>query len=380
MAGYDPDDPYSRPAAVATARRTAAAAPDRRAARRASACSTATATPRPTTPPRSTASHGLGATMVEIDIEPFYETARLLYEGPWLAERYVVTRNFIASSPQTMHPVTREILLGGARPTAADAFTALYQLEHLRRIVGQTVRTIRRAGAADRAHALHGRPNPRRSDPTQFAARHLHQLRQPARPVRARGAGGAARCRAGVSRSASRCWRPAAMTASSPRSAAVSTPIPRCRSARSAASSRRSPPSRMRQATRSRSRSSARISPACRSITNFAAMPPSSSRRPRPRRTIGSYALPGTAPPKPGLCASPQARAAPSRWRSGRWRAEPFGRFTAAVPPPLSIGSIRLADGRWVKGFLVEAEAVNGARDISSFGGWRDFVAKAAAG
>src|SRR5258708_35146637 len=48
---------------------------------------------------------------------------------------------------------------------------------------------------------------------------------------------------------------------------------------------------------------------------------------------------------------------------------EAFGRFTAAVPPPLSIGSVRLADGRWVKGFLVEAEAVNGGRGISSFGG-----------
>ena len=58
---------------------------------------------------------------------------------------------------------------------------------------------------------------------------------------------------------------------------------------------------------------------------------------------------------------------------------EPFGRFTAAVPPPLSIGSVRLADGRWVKGFLVEAEAVHGARDISGFGGWRAFMAQAAA-
>jgi allophanate hydrolase len=55
--------------------------------------------------------------------------------------------------------------------------------------------------------------------------------------------------------------------------------------------------------------------------------------------------------------------------------AEPFGRFVAAVPPPLSIGSIRLADGRLVKGFLVEAEAVAGAHDISEFCGWRKFVA-----
>jgi len=54
---------------------------------------------------------------------------------------------------------------------------------------------------------------------------------------------------------------------------------------------------------------------------------------------------------------------------------EGFGRFVASVPPPLSIGTIRLNDGNLVKGFLVEAEAVAGARDISSFGGWRAFRA-----
>jgi allophanate hydrolase len=57
-----------------------------------------------------------------------------------------------------------------------------------------------------------------------------------------------------------------------------------------------------------------------------------------------------------------------------------FGKFVAAIPPPLSIGTIRLADGRGVKGFLVEAADVNGARDISAFSGWRAFVAEAAAG
>jgi allophanate hydrolase len=55
-----------------------------------------------------------------------------------------------------------------------------------------------------------------------------------------------------------------------------------------------------------------------------------------------------------------------------------FGRFVAAIPPPLSIGTVRLADGRGVKGFIVEPAAVNGARDISAFNGWRAFVAEAA--
>jgi allophanate hydrolase len=58
-------------------------------------------------------------------------------------------------------------------------------------------------------------------------------------------------------------------------------------------------------------------------------------------------------------------------------RAEAFGRFVAAIPPPLSIGTLTLCDGRGVKGFLVEPEAVDGARDISRFGGWRAFVTQA---
>jgi allophanate hydrolase len=49
------------------------------------------------------------------------------------------------------------------------------------------------------------------------------------------------------------------------------------------------------------------------------------------------------------------------------------------VPPPLSIGTVRLADGRSVKGFIVEPADVDGARDISAFNGWRAFVAQAAA-
>ena len=65
-----------------------------------------------------------------------------------------------------------------------------------------------------------------------------------------------------------------------------------------------------------------------------------------------------------------------SRWRSGRCRSKAFGRFVAAVPSPLSIGTVRLSDGRSVKGFLVEADGVNGASDISHFGGWRAFVAQ----
>src|SRR5882672_6836791 len=76
----------------------------------------------------------LGATLVEFDLEPFYETARLLYEGPWVAERYLVIRNLLASSPDSIHPVTREITIAGARLSAADTFSALYRLQTLRKV------------------------------------------------------------------------------------------------------------------------------------------------------------------------------------------------------------------------------------------------------
>jgi allophanate hydrolase len=52
--------------------------------------------------------------------------------------------------------------------------------------------------------------------------------------------------------------------------------------------------------------------------------------------------------------------------------------FVSKVPAPLSIGTVRLADGTAPKGFLVEAQATIGARDISDLGGWRAFVQQTA--
>jgi allophanate hydrolase len=84
----------------------------------------------------------LGAKIVEIDIEPFYAAARLLYEGPWVAERYLTAKALIASSPESLHPVTRQIILAGAHGTAADAFAAFYQLEELKRVRDHIFRSI----------------------------------------------------------------------------------------------------------------------------------------------------------------------------------------------------------------------------------------------
>ncbi|MEV8563542.1 allophanate hydrolase [Streptomyces sp. NPDC051917] len=105
------------------------------------------------------------------------------------------------------------------------------------------------------------------------------------------------------------------------------------------------------------------------------------------------YAL-STEPPKPGLlrvtgtgpdAAPGTGREASAAGRAGTgiqgevWRlpAAGFGAFTAAVPAPLTIGTVELADGRKVSGFLVEPYAVQGALDITRFGGWAAYTATA---
>ena len=89
------------------------------------------------------------------------------------------------------------------------------------------------------------------------------------------------------------------------------------------------------------------------------------------------YALSGSTPPKPGLLRVASGKGHAIAVEIWALRAESFGRFVAAIPSPLSIGTLRLADGRAVKGFLVEADAIAGALDISSFGGWRAYLTRA---
>ena len=86
------------------------------------------------------------------------------------------------------------------------------------------------------------------------------------------------------------------------------------------------------------------------------------------------YLLPETTPPKPGLvrCAAGTGH----RIEVEVWRmpVAHYGSFIAGIPAPLGIGTLTLEDGSCVQGFLCEATAVAGARDISAFGGWRKFI------
>jgi allophanate hydrolase len=314
----------------------------------------------------------LGATIVEIDIEPFYETARLLYEGPWVAERYLVARALIASAPEAMHPVTREIILGGARPSAADAFAAFYRLEELRRerdhvfreidaLVLPTTPTIYtvKEVLADPI----GR-NSRLGTYTNFV--NLLDLCALALPAVLRPGG-----------------RPFGITLIAPagHDAALASfgRVFHADTGLPLGATGRPQPALM----------SASTTPGVDEIAvavvgaHLSGMPLNSELIARGARFLAAttttadyrlFALPETSPPKPGLLRVAPGSGTAIEVELWAMPAAELGRFVAAIPPPLSIGTLALADGREAKGFLVEPHATTGARDISAFGGWRAFL------
>ena len=87
------------------------------------------------------------------------------------------------------------------------------------------------------------------------------------------------------------------------------------------------------------------------------------------------FALPNTQPPKPGLLRVPPGTGASIEVELWEIRQSEFGSLMALVPEPLGIGNVKVADGRSVKGFICEPLALEGATDITHFGGWRNYIA-----
>jgi allophanate hydrolase len=80
--------------------------------------------------------------VVEIDFQPFLEAAALLYEGPWIAERYAGIRQFIESHPEQLHPVIMDVLSGAKDKNAIAAFDALHRLQQFKRETATVLQSL----------------------------------------------------------------------------------------------------------------------------------------------------------------------------------------------------------------------------------------------
>ncbi|MGA9088666.1 MAG: allophanate hydrolase [Bradyrhizobium sp.] len=320
---------------------------------------------------------GLGATLVGFDLEPFYETARLLYEGPWVAERYLVIRNLLASSPDAIHPVTREIAAGGARLTAADTFAALYRLQALRRIAERAFANIDAlvlptAPTVYSTAQVLANPielNSRLGTYTNFV--NLLDLCGLAVPAAIR----PDEIPFGITLLA-----PAGQDA---RLASIGRVFQADTKLTLGARSVPQPP--LADLSASLSGDEIAIAVVGAHLSGMALngeLKTLGGRLLEATVTAPDYRLYAldTMPPKPGMLRVETGTGASIELELWALPPASFGKFVAAIPPPLSIGTVRLADGRGVKGFIVEAADIGGAREISAFGGWRAFVAGAAAG
>jgi allophanate hydrolase len=89
------------------------------------------------------------------------------------------------------------------------------------------------------------------------------------------------------------------------------------------------------------------------------------------------YALADTTPAKPGLVRVDDA-GRPIEVEVWELPADAFGSFVAEVPQPLGIGTVELADGSMIAGFICEPIGLTGATAITHFGGWRAYLAAGA--
>jgi allophanate hydrolase len=316
---------------------------------------------------------GLGAVITEIDIEPFYETARLLYDGPWVAERYITARDLIASDPQSMHPVTRQIMLSGARPSAADAFASFYELEELRRVRDHTFRsidalvlpTVPTVYTIAQVLADPIGLNSRLGTYTNFV--NLLDLCALALPASMHANG----TPFGITLLAPAGNDAALAALGRVFHADTGLPLGATGRPQPALSSLSNLPASGEIAV---AVVGAHLSgmPLNGELKSFGAR---FLERTTTTPDYRLFLLPGNAPPKPGLLRVVASDGSAIDVEIWAMPTEQFGRFVATIPPPLSIGTLTLADGRGVKGFLVEAEATRDARDISAFGGWRSFIA-----
>ena len=315
----------------------------------------------------------LGGERIDVDFAPFFATARLLYDGPWVAERYVAIRDFIGRQPESLHPVTRAIIGGATRYVAADAFSAFYRLKELQRetapvwervdiLVTPTAGTIYRIAEVESDPI---RTNSNLGHYTNFM--NLLDLSATAVPAGFQSDGlpfGITLIAPAFADESLCALGETAQRAAVATMGATNRPLPAARTG--APLTQASGSAMIRVAVCGAHMSGL---PLNHQLTERGAR---LARKGRTAPQYRFYALTEFSPPRPGLVRSDAGVSIDVEvWEVP---SEAFGSFVDGIPAPLGIGTVALEDGSQVKGFLCEAYAVRSARDISSLGSWRNFM------
>jgi allophanate hydrolase len=319
----------------------------------------------------------LGGVRAEVFFAPFAEAARLLYQGPWLAERQAAFGAFVDSRPGDVLPVIRAILSPAKSLTAEEGFLAYYRLRELRAEVRVLLRgldcmMVPTAPFHPSREEVEADPigiNARLGVYTNFA--NLLDLCALAVPAGMRANG----LPFGITLIAPAFREGVLAALGSDFHAATglsmgATPHPVPASA--------APPARAAAET-----GSSRVARLAVAGLHLSGQPLNgqlqelgarlaATVRTAPRYRMHVIERPGRK--FPGLVRVAEGGALELEV----WEMSPaaLGAFLDKVMEPLCIGTLELENGEKVKGFLCEGWAVEGARDITALGGWRAYLAR----
>lgn len=315
----------------------------------------------------------LGGEPVVIDLSSMLAAAKLLYDGPWVAERYAAIRDFYETHESSLHPVTRAIV-GKARDwRAADAYAALYELMRLKRVADaawQTVSVIVTPTAGSHYTIAELEADPiRLNSNLGYYTNFMNLLDYSATAVPA------GFTPAGL---------PFGVTLFAPahRDTALldlAGRLQRLRSKTLGATAWPAPEPAAREGFLPHS-GLVTVAVCGAHMSGLPLNPQLTSRGGRLLRKVRSapcykfYALPGGPPKRPGMIRVAEGGGA-IEMEIWALPAREFGSFVAGIPAPLGIGTVLLEDGSSVQGFVCEAIAADGAEDITAHGNWRSYLA-----
>jgi allophanate hydrolase len=304
--------------------------------------------------------------VIEIDIAPLLEAAQLLYGGPWVAERTAAMAEILTNNPDAVDPTVRTVVEQGWAKTAVDLFNGMYRLADIKRLADMAwqdwdVLAFPTTPTSYRVAEMLAAPvglNSNLGLYTNFV--NLLDMAAVAVPagVKTNGVG------FGITFVGPADTDRALLALAEAWAAATGHPAP--------------PPldleGKMQTVKLAVVGAHLEGMPLHWQITSrnatfvgaFETAP-----------TYRLYAMADSVPPKPALVFTPDG--APIKVEVYELGVAEFGSFVVDVPPPLAIGTVTLADGSNVKGFVAEPRALNGAHDITHLGGWRAYIAQRSA-
>ncbi|MSP74655.1 MAG: allophanate hydrolase [Rhodospirillaceae bacterium] len=318
----------------------------------------------------------LGGTAVEFDYSPFRDAAQLLYAGPWVAERTAAVGAFIegAGDEAKVWPTTRQIVVGGRKYSAVDAFEGQYRLAELKKraaaeMQGLDFLALPTAGTVYRLADLEREPvlyNSHLGHYTNFV--NFFGLSGLALPFGFRPDG----LPFGITLIAGAFAERTLLAFGARWQRAVPLPLGKTASRL---------PAPAHDPVVAEDRVSIAVVGAHMSglplngqLTELGGRQESAGKTAPIYRF---YALPGGPPHRPGMIrVTDGVEGGGGAIDLEVWSlpADKVGAFVAKIPAPLGLGTVTLADGSGVLGFLCETYAVATARDITSLGGWRAYV------